>query len=98
MCLSPILVRVIYDGIICPKTPFQGLAPISEVKCPGSNKIQYCPPLPRMCLTWQISADPDETLRYAASPLDLRYFKCSLFEFLLLKCINHVPAIAYIGF
>ena len=32
MCLIPILVGVIYDDIICSKTPFQGLAPIDEVK------------------------------------------------------------------
>ena len=28
----PILVCVIYDGTICSKTPFNGLAPIKEVK------------------------------------------------------------------
>ena len=32
MCLVPILVGVIFDGIICSKTPFMGLAPIYEVK------------------------------------------------------------------
>ena len=32
MCLIPILVGFIYDDIICSKTPFNGLAPINEVK------------------------------------------------------------------
>ena len=35
MCVEsnfPNLVWVIYDGIICSKTPFKGLAPINEVR------------------------------------------------------------------
>ena len=32
MCLIPNLVGVIYDGIICSKTLFRGLALIGEVK------------------------------------------------------------------
>ena len=32
LCLIPILVGVIYDGIICSLTPFKGLALINEVK------------------------------------------------------------------
>ena len=32
ICQVTLLVGVIYDGIICSKTPFTGLAPIDEVK------------------------------------------------------------------
>ena len=32
ICLILVLVGVKYDDIICSKTPFEGLAPINEVK------------------------------------------------------------------
>ena len=36
MCLIPNLVGVIYDGSICSKTPFKGLAPkLTKWKSPG---------------------------------------------------------------
>ena len=48
ICLIQILVGVIYDGIISSKTSFKGLAAMNEV-------TEYCPMLPRKCLTWQIA-------------------------------------------
>ena len=53
--LFPILVGVTYDGIICSKTPLR-VAPINVVKNVMIHiRNLYCPPLPRMSLTWQIA-------------------------------------------
>ena len=44
MCLIPILVEVLYDGIICPKTPFKGLSTHDRSERGADS---YYPPLPK---------------------------------------------------
>ena len=67
MCLIPILVGVIFDGIICSKTPFKGF---SNQRGPDSFTIYS---VTKNVLNMANSADPDETPRVAASHLGLRY-------------------------
>ena len=77
MCLVPILVGVVYGGIIYSTTPYKGLhvAPINEMKEVLINKRFNT----KNALNMANSKDPDETPRLAASHLGLRYFKCSFF-------------------
>ena len=88
MCLNQFLVGMM------PSSAPKGLIPFNELK----YQILYCPPLPRVYLTWQIA----QTLmrRHVMRRFISIYAticKCS-FLFFLHKCTNHITTIAYIEF
>ena len=85
-------------GVYAPKTHFKGLAPINEVKEVLIHISCHLSTVTKNVLNMANSAGPDETPRYAASHLDLRYLQRSLFWNILHKCIYHVPTIANIEF
>ena len=61
MCLIPILVGDIYDGIICSKAPFKGSKPINEVKESWLIPDLILSTVSKNMLNMTNSADPDET-------------------------------------
>ena len=71
--LIPILVGIIYDSIVCLKTPFDGLAPIDEVKDVLIHIRFNIVTIAKNVLNTANSTDPDETPRFVASQLGLRY-------------------------
>ena len=71
--LIPILVGIIYDGIVCSKTPMDGLAPIDEVKDVLIHLRFNIVTTANNVLNTANSTDPDETPRFVASHLGLRY-------------------------
>ena len=90
--------RVIWQ-IICSKTPFKGLAPISEVKEVLIHKdlILSNVTCTKNVLKMANSADPDETPLLFLQVVECSHFGSGVF-FCINKCTNHIPTIVYIGF
>ena len=96
MCLILILVGVVYGGSIYSTTPFKGLhvTPINEVKEVLINKRFNT----KNALNMANSKDPDETPRFAASHLGLRYVKCSLFFLFSINALTTSPQLRTLNF
>ena len=71
--LIPILVGIIYDSIVSSNTPLDGLAPINEVKDVLIHLRFNIVTIAKNVLNTANSTDPDETPRFVASHLGLRY-------------------------